>query len=173
MAKSALRRAFNRVLHALARQVPGSGSLRPFLHRLRGVKIGKGVFIGDDVYVDNEYPECIELHDGVSISMRALLIAHTRGPGKIIVEKDAFVGPNAILSCYAGRTLRIGEGAVVSAGAVVSRSVPARTLVAPPPSRAIAKLTRPLNATTSIEDFLAGMTPIRRTPGERGPGAGR
>lgn len=168
MQKSVLRRAFNRLLHAIARQAPGSGSLRPLLHRLRGVAIGRNVFIGDDVYVDNEYPECVEIHDGASVSMRALLIAHTRGPGRIILEKDSFVGPNAVVCCYAGRTLRIGEGAVVAAGAVVTRSVPARTLVAPPPSRAVAKLGRPLNLSTSIDEFLAGMTPIRR-PSDKGP----
>ena len=168
MAKSVIRRAFNRVLHAIARQVPGSSSLRPLLHRWRGVKMGNNIFIGDDVYVDNEYPECIEMHDGVSVSMRALLIAHTRGPGKIILEKDSFIGPNAVVCCYAGRVIRIGEGAVVAAGAVVTRSVPARTLVAPPPSRPVAKLTRPLSVNTSIEDFLAGMVPIRRRPESRG-----
>ena len=168
MAKSVIRRVLNRVLHALARQVPGSSSLRPWLHKLRGVKMGKNIFIGDDVYVDNEYPECIEMHDGVSVSMKALLIAHTRGPGKIILEKDSFVGPNAVVCCYAGRTIRIGEGAVVAAGAVVTRSVPARTLVAPPPSRPVAKLTRALTPNTSIDDFLAGMVPIVRTrPGNR------
>ena len=167
MSKSPLRRAFNRVLHLIARQIPGSGSVRPFLHRLRGVAIGKGVFIGDDVYVDNEYPECIEIHDGASISMRALLIAHTRGPGRIILEKDSFIGPNAVVCCYAGRVIRIGEGSVVAAGAVITRSVPARTLVAPPPSRPVAKLTHPLNRATGIEDFLAGMIPIRRPAGKQ------
>lgn len=166
MAKSAFRRALNRLLHTAARQLPGSGSVRPFIHRLRGVTVGHNVFIGDDVYVDNEYPECVEIHDGASVSMRALLIAHTRGPGRIILEKDSFVGPNAVVCCYAGRVIRIGEGAVVAAGAVVTRSVPARTLVAPPASRPVAKLTRPLTASTPIDEFLAGMVPIRK-PGAK------
>ena len=169
MAKSVIRRALNRVLHSIARQVPGSSSLRPFLHRLRGVTVAKGVFIGDDVYIDNEYPECVELHENVSVSMRALLIAHTRGPGRIILEKDSFVGPNAVICCYAGRVIRIGEGAVVAAGAVVTRSVAARTMVAPPPSRAVAKLARPLTVETSIEEFLAGMSPVRSPSASRGP----
>jgi acetyltransferase-like isoleucine patch superfamily enzyme len=168
MSKSAIRRAFNRILHSIARQIPGSGSLRPYLHRLRGVLVGKDVFIGDDVYIDNEYPECIEIHDGASISMRALLIAHTRGPGRIILERDSFVGPNAVVCCYAGRVIRIGEGSVVAAGAVVTRSVPARTLVAPPPSRPVAKLSHPLNRSTGIEEFLAGMIPITRSKAKPG-----
>jgi tetrahydrodipicolinate N-acetyltransferase len=131
------------------------------------VTVKEGVFIGDDVYIDNEYPECVEIHENVSISMRAIIVAHTRGPGRIILEKDSFVGPNAVLCCYAGRVIRIGEGAVVAAGAVVTRSVPARTLVAPAPSRAVARLKVPLTARTSIEDFLVGMVPITRPPGKR------
>jgi len=150
----------------MARMAPGSQSLRPFLHRLRGVSVGKNVFIGDDVYVDNEYPECVEIQDNVSISMRALLIAHTRGPGRIVLEKDSFVGPNAVVCCYAGREIRIGAGAVVAAGAVVTRSVPPRTLVAPPPSRAVARLQKPLTVETTIDEFLAGMIPIPR-PGAK------
>src|SRR5271170_6343938 len=87
MEKSFVRRCSNRILHLMARFLPGSLSLRPFLHRLRGVTVGDGVFIGDDVYLDNEYPECIEIHENALISMRTLLIAHTRGPGRIILEK--------------------------------------------------------------------------------------
>jgi len=167
MAKSLLRRISNRILHTIARMGPGSQSLRPFLHRLRGVKVGKGVFIGDDVYVDNEYPECVEIHDNVSISMKAVLIAHTRGPGRIVLEKESFIGPSAVLCCYAGREIRIGAGAVVAVGAIVTRSVPARTLFAPQPSRAVAKLQKPLTNQISINEFLEGMVPIGRPGAKR------
>ena len=69
--KSLLKRCLNRVLHLIVRVSPGSTTLRPILHRARGVKIGRGVFIGDDVYIDGEYPELIEIQDGAAISMRA------------------------------------------------------------------------------------------------------
>ena len=80
--KSFARRVCNRLLHQLARSLPGASSLRPFLHRLRGVKIHGKVYIGDDVYLENEYPECIEIHDEVQIGLRTTVIAHTRGPYK-------------------------------------------------------------------------------------------
>src|SRR4051794_12865200 len=89
--KSFIARASNRLLHQLARLLPGATSLRPLLHRLRGVQIHGNVFIGDDVYLENEYPECIEIHDGVQIGLRSTVIAHTRGPSKIVFEKDVFV----------------------------------------------------------------------------------
>jgi hypothetical protein len=100
----------NRLFHLMARQLPGAYGFRLRLHRWRGVKVGTGVFIGDEVYLENEYPERIELQDGVQLSIRAIIIAHTRGPGWIIIEKDAYVGPNAVVATSAGTTLRIGEG---------------------------------------------------------------
>src|SRR2546425_3486004 len=96
MKKSFQRRVFNRVLHFLARHCPGSTGFRPLLHRLRGVKVGRNVFIGDDVYLENEYPEAVEIQDGVEISVRAIIIAHTRGAGKIIIEKDVYLGANSL-----------------------------------------------------------------------------
>ena len=59
---SYMRGASNRVLHLIARNVPGCG-FRRFLHRCRGMKVGAEVFIGDDVYLENEYPERIEIQD--------------------------------------------------------------------------------------------------------------
>lgn len=164
MKKSALRSTFNRVLQLLARFSPGATTLRPLLHRLRGVIVKEGVFIADDVYLDNEYPECVEIHENAMISMRALIIAHSRGPGRVIIERDSFVGPNVIICCSAGRVIRIGEGAVVAAGAVVTHSVSARTMVAPAPSRAVARLTVPFTRRTTVQQFLAGMSPIKRSP---------
>ena len=109
MKKSILRRSCNRVLHLIARFAPGSKSLRPLLHRLRGVTVKDGVFIGDDVYIDNEYPECVEIHENATISIKAIIIAHTRGPGRIVVGRDSFVGANAVICC-SGRTILIGKG---------------------------------------------------------------
>ncbi len=80
-------RFVRRILHSLARILPGATSVRPFLHRLRGVRIGKNVFIGDEVYLENEYPERVEIQDGVRISVRATILAHTLGPGNVIIEK--------------------------------------------------------------------------------------
>ena len=87
MTKSLSSRVLNRLLAQVARFAPGSTTLRPMLHRLRGVKIGRRVFIGDDVYLDNEYPEAIEIGDDVQISIRAVVIAHTRGAGRVIIAR--------------------------------------------------------------------------------------
>jgi acetyltransferase-like isoleucine patch superfamily enzyme len=161
MKKWFLRRLSNRFLHFLARNVPGSTGIRLLLHRLRGVKIGSGVFIGDDVYLENEYPEAVEIHDGAQISVRAIILAHTRGPGKVIIEKEAYIGPNTVIVTTKGRTLRIGEGAVIGAGVVVTNSVAPHMFVASTPALAIAKALVPFTRAEKIEDFLRGLVPIR------------
>ena len=148
------------MLNRLVRLSPGSTTLRPLLHRARGVKIGNDVFIGDDVYFDEEYPESIELHDRVQISIRALLVAHTRGSGRIIIEKEAFVGPHAVIACSAGRVLRIGEGAVISAGCVVTRNVPAHAVLTPAPAQITGLAALPLSIANTMEEFRAGLRPV-------------
>lgn len=157
--KSLFRRVSGRILHVLARSSPGATTLRPALHRARGMKIGANVFIGDDVFIDNEYPECIEIGENVQISIRVVLIAHTRGPGRVIIERDAFVGPHSVITCGAGRTLRIGAGAVIGPGCIITRSVPARAYLVAPPPKAAGIATVPLPVAATMEEFVAGLRP--------------
>jgi len=136
--------------------------LRPALHRARGVRIGKAVFIGEEVFLDNEYPECIEIQDGAQLSIRTVVIAHTRGPGKVIIGKEAFLGPYSAVICGGGKVLKIGEAAVLAAGTIVTRSVPPRTYLAPPPPVPVAHVGVPLPVAESMGEFWAGLTPITR-----------
>ena len=163
MKKNLLRRVFNRWLHLLARFSPGATSLRPFLHKLRGMKIHGSVWIGEEAYIENEYPEDVEIHDGACVSMRATILAHTRGSGRIIIARNAFIGPGAMVICSSGRTLRIGEGAAVSAGAVVMSSVPAGVVIAPPRSSPVARAAIPFGIAKSVEEFMGGLEPLKRS----------
>jgi acetyltransferase-like isoleucine patch superfamily enzyme len=160
MKKNIFRAAFNRVLHLLARFLPGSTTVRPFLHRLRGVKIHGDVFIGDDVYLENECPDCVEIHDGAIVGLRSMLIAHTRGEGRIVIKKDAMIGAGCILVTAKGRTLTIGEGAVIGAGSVVTRDIPDKTFCAGAKAVPLKMATIPLTLENSYEDFLAGLQPL-------------
>ena len=159
-----LRRISNRVLHVLARFSPGCKSVRPFLHRLRGVNIGKDVFIGDDVYLENEHPSAVEIQDGVHISLRAILLAHTRGAGRLVIEKDAFIGPNAVIATSGNRTLRIGEGAVIGAGVVIGKDVPAKAFVPSPAATPVASALVPLTKAETMEAFVLGLVPLDSKP---------
>lgn len=48
------------------------------------------------------------------------------GPGKIVIEDNAVVGANAVIMTPSNRSIRIGFGARVGAGSVVTHDVPAR-----------------------------------------------
>lgn len=158
--KGSIRQIFNRALHLLARYLPGGGSLRPFLHRLRGVRIGGSVFIGDDVYLENEYPECVEIRDRVGIGLRSTLIAHLQGPGKLLIEEDVVLGPGCLVICGRGQSLVIGQGSVIAAGAVIAKSVPPHTLCAGPRAEIIARVTIPWANSDGYAGFVSGLRPI-------------
>lgn len=161
MKKSLFKRVVNRFLHVCARFSPGCTTLRPFLHRLRGVKIEGSVFIGDEVYIENEYPECIEIRDGAQITLRSTIIAHFRGTGKVIIGKDVWVGPHSFIAASApGQVVTIGDGAVLAAGSVVTKDIEPYTFVGGVPARPIATVKVPMKLTTSYEDFERGLVPI-------------
>jgi serine acetyltransferase len=60
--------------------------------------------------------------------------------------------------------VRIGEGAVIRAGTVVSRNVPPHALWGCPPAQALGVATVPLTAEHSYEEFVRGMRQRRPTP---------
>src|SRR5205807_7184410 len=77
----------NRVFQHLARILPGARSLRVSLHRWRGVRMGKHVWIGYDVILDTSRPHLITIEDGASLSMRVTVIAHFRETQGVKIEQ--------------------------------------------------------------------------------------
>ena len=75
--KSQYGRFMVRIMNILARHVPG-GHFRAQLHKIKGVIVGKNVWIGEEVYIDNEYPFYIFLEDGVEIAAYSMIMAHGR-----------------------------------------------------------------------------------------------
>ncbi|MCE5242537.1 MAG: acyltransferase [Syntrophobacteraceae bacterium] len=154
------RRIINRLLHKLARFIPGSKA-RIFLHRLRGVKIAGNVFIGDDVYLENEYPNQVEIHEGVEIAPRVLVLAHFCGTGKLIIQKNVYIGPSCTISAPGGKVVTVGEGSVIGAGSVVNADVPPFTLVSGVPAAPVATVRKPANQAKCYDDFVSNLFPIR------------
>ena len=156
----------NRILHKLAYVAPGGFTLRVWLHRLRGVKIGKNVWISQYVYLDELHPEALTIMDNATIGMKVSIFTHfywgarkaTGGGKEVIIEKDAFVGPH----CLILPGVRIGEGSVIKGGSVVTSSVPPNTFWGAPPSGPLARVTVPLTPEHSYQEFLRGLRPIRK-----------
>jgi acetyltransferase-like isoleucine patch superfamily enzyme len=162
--KNIVRRSFNRIAHLLARFSPGATSFRPFLHKLRNVQIGRNVFIGEEVYIENEHPECVEIGDDAQIALRATIMAHFRGPGRVMIGKKVWIGPGCVIAGGSGRTLTIGEGSMVAALSVVVNDVPPYTFVGGAPAKPIARVTVPMTVDTTYEDWKKGLRPLDEEP---------
>jgi acetyltransferase-like isoleucine patch superfamily enzyme len=148
--------------------MPGATTFRIWCHRMRRIRIGTGVFIGYDVILETEYPECIWIGNGVEINMRATLIGHfhgieikSKGPGldkiSIKLEDNAFIGPGVIVL----PNVVIGQGAAVAAGSVVTKNVPPMTFVQGNPAVPVAKLGIPLAGPGTYKEFLKMLKPYK------------
>lgn len=134
-----------RLLHAGARHLPMFPAWRVALHRMRGVQIGEGVFIGSDVFIDNTYPESIVIEDWVTIISRTFIIGHTFIPRHLqkVLEKDDMARSGVLLKkgCYIGGQciimpgVTIGECSIVGAGSVVTRDIPGYSIAMGIPAR--------------------------------------
>ncbi len=153
---SVIKQAKNRVLQLVAFHAPGAKTLRVRLHHWRGVKMGQNVWIGYQALLETSCPHLITIGDNVTISVRAMMIAHFRGPQGIRVEDDAFIGPGAIIL----PNVTIGRGAVVTAGSVVSSSVAPMTVVQGNPARPIAICGVTLGEKTNMGQFLHSLRPV-------------
>lgn len=147
----------NRTLQELAKTLPGAQTLRVRLHRARGVKIGENVWIGYAVVLETAHPEYITIEDNVSLSVRVTVIAHFMETAGVTIEHDAFLGPGVIVL----PSVVIGHGAVISAGSVVSQSIPPMTVAQGNPAVPVAKITIPLRPNSgTLEAFSSGLRPV-------------
>ncbi len=111
---------------------------RRHLLRWMGVRIAR-CYIGKDCLFDDETPELITVEPGVVMSSRVTVMAHDslrHVVGPVTIRRRAFIGVGAILL----PGIEIGEGAAVAAGAVVTRSVDPRTIVAGVPARLVRRI---------------------------------
>ncbi len=140
-------RLFGIILTPLAVFGPFS-SIRVWANRMRGVKIAKGVWIGYLAFIDQP-PEIaesmVEIHEGVGIGFRNNIFAHDSSPvwqggkcifKKVVIERNVYLGANVTIL----PGVRIGESAVVGAGAVVTKDVEPFTIVVGIPAKPIGKV---------------------------------
>ncbi len=118
-----------------------------FMHRLRGVKIGKGSKISRSAQIDDSYPYLLEIGKNVWVTARVIILCHERDisyykidipvmdcplkKGKVIIKDGAHIGVGAII--LPGVT--IGKGAIIGAGAVVTSDIPDNSIAVGVPAR--------------------------------------
>lgn len=147
----------NRILQTLAREVPGAQTTRVRLHRARGVTIGANAWVGYDVILETAHPELITIEDNAVLSIRVTIIAHMWEIGGVTIERDAYLGAGVIVL----PSVVVGHGAVVTAGSVVTRSIPPLTLAQGNPAVVIAKLSAPFRRDMTRTEFYRALRPVR------------
>jgi acetyltransferase-like isoleucine patch superfamily enzyme len=158
-------RTLKRLLGKLAYFLPGGNSVRPFIHRWRGVRLGRNVWISQYVHLDEIYPEAIHIGNNCTIGLRASIFSHVHwGPRHdttkfkpVVLEDNVFVGPHCVIL----PGVRIGEGAVIKAGSVLTRNVPSRTFWGDAGGGPLATITVPLTSEHSYDEFVRGLRPLR------------
>lgn len=119
------------------------------IHRMRGVKVGKGSKINRTVQIDDGYPHLVEIGQKVWVTAGVMILCHQRDlsqmkHGMAVMDCDllnkpvkikdgAHIGIGAII--MPGVT--IGEGAVIGAGAVVTKDIPPYSVAVGSPARVI------------------------------------
>ncbi|MCH9739865.1 MAG: acyltransferase [Epsilonproteobacteria bacterium] len=100
-------------------------SLRIYLYRVIGFKVGKNVFIGMKCYLDDLAIDKIVIEDNAIISYGCYFACHGKGQGhtQIIIKEGAYIGMRCnLISGHRGIT--IGENSIVGAGSLVNRDIP-------------------------------------------------
>ncbi len=122
---------------------------RTQFHRWKGIKIGKGVYIGHEVIFDRIFPDQIEIGDDTSVGDRAIITAHANIPSnsqlkklyprkieKTIIGKGVWIMPNVTII----PGVIIEDECVIATGSVVTKKVLKRTLVGGIPAKELKKL---------------------------------
>jgi len=92
-----------------------------------GVEIEDHVFVGHGVtFINDRYPSAVNAEGGLQTAADWTVVP-------TIVRKGASIGSGSTILCG----IEIGEGAIVGAGSVVTKSVPPRTIVAGNPAQVL------------------------------------
>lgn len=126
--------------------------LRPMYMRWMGAKVGKDVFIGDHVVIDQNRAHLITIEDHVHIAGGSRLLCHKRDlsvysqwddyaklpyrTDKIHLKKGCAIGTNTLVMLG----VTVGEGAIVGACSLVTKDIPAWTVAVGRPAKVVKQI---------------------------------
>jgi acetyltransferase-like isoleucine patch superfamily enzyme len=126
--------------------------LRPIILRKLGCKVGKNVFVGDFVRIDLSHPDMITIDDHAHIASGVRLLCHQRDMrdycvgddyaklGYIIKPIHLCKGSLVGMDSFVMPGVTIGEGAIVGAGSLVTKDVPAWTIATGRPAKVVKEI---------------------------------
>ena len=138
-----IRDLYLQISHLLAMNIP-FGRIKRALYRMRGSKIADKVDIASGVFIEESYPEFVEIEENVDIGPNVIIVAHDTSyhcvqpdipmlKKRVVIKRNAYIGAGATI--LPGVT--IGEYSIVAAGSVVTKDVSPHTVVAGVPARVI------------------------------------
>jgi acetyltransferase-like isoleucine patch superfamily enzyme len=107
----------------------------------------------------------VSIRDRAAIGIRVTNLAHNREQRGVVIEEDVAIGTGAIIL----PNVKISRGAIVTAGIVVNKSVPPKTMVRGNPAQPIATVGIPFGLDVSLKEFAKGLRPIRRQSSPKTP----
>ncbi len=127
----------NFTIITLCKYVP-SLTVKSWLYRMLGIKVGRDVSVGLAAMMDVFFPELITIGDNCVIGYNSTILCHEfliheYRTGEVVIGRDVMIGANSTIL----PGVRIGDGAVVGAGSLVNRDVPPGVMVAGVPARAV------------------------------------
>ncbi|MBR5105106.1 MAG: acyltransferase [Alistipes sp.] len=126
--------------------------LRPIILRKLGCKVGKDVFVGDFVRIDLSHADMITIDDHAHIASGVRLLCHQRDMrdycigddyaklGYIIKPIHLCKGSLVGMDSFVMPGVTIGEGAIVGAGSLVTKDVPAWTIATGRPAKVVKEI---------------------------------
>jgi len=133
-------RVFRKILLELQKSCLIPAAVRYRMLRMAGVKIEGTCFVGNDVTFDTLRPDLITLGEGCCITTGTKIISHFLSPnddvmyfGKIKIGSGVFIGMNTLIV----NSVIVGDRAVIGAGSVVTKDIPAYEIWAGNPAKFI------------------------------------
>lgn len=125
---------------------------RPWILKRLGCHIGKDVFIGDHVRIDAGHASLIYIGDHAHVTGGCRLLCHQRNLRHYFKGDDAAKLPYRLGEIHIGKGVMIGmetmimpgvtigDGAIVGAGSLVSKDIPAWTIATGCPARVVKQI---------------------------------
>ena len=123
--------------------------VRPWVLRRIGCHVGRDVFIGSEVWIDSGHADLIYIDDHAHVTGRTVLLCHKRDLSDYYVGDDYAAKPyltapiHLCKGCSTGTGtiilpgVTVGEGAIIGAGSVVTKDIPAWTVALGCPAKVV------------------------------------
>jgi acetyltransferase-like isoleucine patch superfamily enzyme len=134
---------FLTILHTIAMNCP-IHKLRIIFYKMRGTRIERNVFFGNQVFLEEAFPELITIQENSDLGPGVMILTHDtilhhldpKGPirsSQVIIGRNCYIGAGAII--LPGVT--IGDNSIIGAGAVVTKSIPPGSVATGIPARVV------------------------------------